>query len=105
MNTISKKGWADQITTLLRLGKPSPELRLDSPERQRAVLADVCRLLDNQVRRMDSRARQRVARAQLKTPHQPRLTPRLRETLHRLLAGDSEKEIAKRLALSKHTVH
>src|SRR5947208_956076 len=34
MNTISKKGWADQITTLLRLGKPSPELRLDSPEEQ-----------------------------------------------------------------------
>ena len=33
------------------------------------------------------------------------LSPRMRQTLERLLAGDSEKEIAARLGLSPHTVH
>jgi DNA-binding CsgD family transcriptional regulator len=33
------------------------------------------------------------------------LSPRLRQTLDRLLTGDSEKEIATRLALSRTTVH
>jgi DNA-binding CsgD family transcriptional regulator len=33
------------------------------------------------------------------------LTPRLRQTLERLRAGDSEKQVAARLGLSRHTVH
>lgn len=33
------------------------------------------------------------------------LSPRMRQTLERLLAGDSEKEIAVRLGVSRHTVH
>jgi DNA-binding NarL/FixJ family response regulator len=33
------------------------------------------------------------------------LPPRLRQTLERLLAGDSEKQVAARLGLSRHTVH
>jgi DNA-binding CsgD family transcriptional regulator len=34
-----------------------------------------------------------------------KLPPRQRQTLDRLLAGDSEKQIAARLQVSKHTVH
>jgi len=34
-----------------------------------------------------------------------KLSPRLRQTLDRLLAGDSEKQVARHLALSKNTVH
>jgi DNA-binding CsgD family transcriptional regulator len=34
-----------------------------------------------------------------------KLAPRLRETLECLLEGDSEKQIARRLAISSHTVH
>jgi DNA-binding CsgD family transcriptional regulator len=34
-----------------------------------------------------------------------RLSPRLRQTLQRLLLGDSEKEIAAHLGVSRHTVH
>ena len=34
-----------------------------------------------------------------------KLSPRLRQTLHRLLVGDSEKQVARHLALSKNTVH
>jgi DNA-binding NarL/FixJ family response regulator len=33
------------------------------------------------------------------------LSPRLRETLEFLLRGESEKQIAARMELSKHTVH
>jgi DNA-binding NarL/FixJ family response regulator len=33
------------------------------------------------------------------------LSPRLRDTLQLLLAGDSEKEVAGKLRLSPHTVH
>lgn len=33
------------------------------------------------------------------------LSPRLRQTLHLLLAGHAEKQIAARVALSRHTVH
>ncbi len=34
-----------------------------------------------------------------------KLSPRLRQTLARLLAGDSEKQVARHLSLSKNTVH
>ncbi len=34
-----------------------------------------------------------------------KLAPRIRQTLQRLLTGDSEKEIAARLNLSRHTIH
>jgi DNA-binding CsgD family transcriptional regulator len=33
------------------------------------------------------------------------LSPRLRQTLHALLAGDSEKQVALRLGISRHTAH
>jgi DNA-binding CsgD family transcriptional regulator len=35
----------------------------------------------------------------------PNLAPRMRETLNRLLSGDSEKQIAAHLGISQHTVH
>lgn len=38
-------------------------------------------------------------------PPEPELSPRLRETLEYLLAGDSEKQVAARLGISRHTVH
>jgi DNA-binding CsgD family transcriptional regulator len=38
-------------------------------------------------------------------PVELKLSPRLRQTLARLLAGDSEKQVARHLALSKNTVH
>lgn len=36
---------------------------------------------------------------------EPKLSPRARQTLERLLAGDSEKQIAAKLQLSQNTVH
>jgi prepilin-type N-terminal cleavage/methylation domain-containing protein len=39
------------------------------------------------------------------TPGMENASPRLRQTYDRLLAGDGEKQIARRLQLSQHTVH
>jgi DNA-binding CsgD family transcriptional regulator len=36
---------------------------------------------------------------------EPGLTPRMRQTLSHLLSGDSEKQIAGKLRISRHTVH
>src|SRR5581483_5997943 len=38
-------------------------------------------------------------------PPSDALPPRMRQTLQRLLAGDSEKQIAQHLGRSRHTVH
>lgn len=35
----------------------------------------------------------------------PAVSPRIRETLKHLLTGDSEKQIANKLGISRHTVH
>jgi LuxR family maltose regulon positive regulatory protein len=69
-----------------------------SAARQRAVLADVCRALDprNQTKRAPGLPCAREIQD---------LSPRQQQTLSRLLAGDSEKQIARRLDISRHTVH
>ena len=64
----------------------------DEPvRRKRKLVAEFCKLVGEQVGR----------------PILPGegLAPRLRQTLQRLLAGDSEKQIAARLGVSPHTVH
>jgi DNA-binding NarL/FixJ family response regulator len=38
-------------------------------------------------------------------PPLPNLSPRMQQTLQHLLAGDSEKQIAHQLGLSRNTVH
>ena len=64
----------------------------DEPvQRKRKLVAEFCKLVGEQVGK----------------PSLPGegLAPRLRQTLQRLLAGDSEKQIAARLGVSPHTVH
>jgi DNA-binding NarL/FixJ family response regulator len=64
----------------------------DEPvRRKRKLVAEFCRLVGEQ----------------LGKPALPGegLAPRLRQTLQRLLAGDSEKQIAAHLGVSPHTVH
>ena len=96
--------------------------------RQRRLVAGLCRMLDPQPTRdrgadhptgataSDTNANNGHADAGGGNGHAPdaeaplpaaaaRLSPRMRQTLERLLAGDSEKEIAARFGRSKHTVH
>lgn len=80
------------LRALARVVRAMPLDGADSVEYQRATLAQFCRMLG---------ARFSAA------PPDPTagLCPRQRQTLDRLLAGDSEKQIAIRLGVSQHTIH
>ena len=74
-----------------------------SEERQREILADICRYMGEQLTGKAKTALPRDLTAALDAG--PHLAPRVRQTLERILAGDSEKQVALRLGLSRHTVH
>ena len=69
--------------------------KLDPPDEptqsKRRLVADFCKMVGDRVGRP--------------APRGEGLSPRLQQTLERLLAGDSEKQIAAHLGLSQHTVH
>jgi DNA-binding CsgD family transcriptional regulator len=83
---------------------------VNSPEetvaRKRRMVADLCRLLGSQI---DGQAPAPPAPAvsqQFPASQDGRsLPPRVEQTLTRLLVGDSEKQIAVQLGLSRHTVY
>jgi DNA-binding CsgD family transcriptional regulator len=64
--------------------------------RKRQMLAELCRLIGAQVG---------AGGLTRQLSEDPSLSPRLRQTLERLLAGDSEKQIAAHLRLSHNTIH
>ena len=83
--------------------------------RKRRLVAQLCRMLDPQP---DPSVDPRVsgngngngngtghAAADFHDRPGDGMSPRMRQTLNRLLAGDSEKEIAALFGLSRHTVH
>jgi DNA-binding NarL/FixJ family response regulator len=65
----------------------------DAPERKRRLLAEMCKVVGAHLSGTGGIA------------DGLRLAPRLRQTLQGLIRGDSEKEIARSLKLSPHTVH
>jgi DNA-binding CsgD family transcriptional regulator len=85
-----------------------PHRPVDAVQHQRRMVAELCKMLGG------TRADHTVPATA--APHAPPpppppvvdtsdLAPRLRQTLERLLAGDSEKQVAHTLGLSPHTVH
>jgi DNA-binding NarL/FixJ family response regulator len=78
--------------------------------RLRHLLADLCRVLGAQatgapVTPGRTSALSELVTRRLQDPDLPSLSPRVRQTLDRLLHGDSEKQVARRLNVSQHTVH
>ena len=71
----------------------------DGVEASRREIADFCKYLGN---RLKGELRGKTTSP---IPEGLKLSPRMRQTLDRLLAGDSEKQIANTLAVSPHTVH
>ncbi len=80
---------------MIRLMEPLDSLSIDPIQRRRRLLADLCRLLGDQDR--PSKRTIPLCAADL--------SRRQQQTLTCLLSGDSEKQIAAKLALSRHTVH
>jgi DNA-binding CsgD family transcriptional regulator len=83
------------MSAMLRVMQPLVGSRADADSKRR-FLASWCRLVG------DDLGCNRHGRS---SANDERLSPRLRETLRLLLNGDSEKEIAAKLELSRHTVH
>lgn len=92
-----------------------------SLKRKRELVADLCRLLGERVAGVrppaatdatstDAAARPGAGAARGQTVPDPTFllhpfSPRAKQTLELLLAGDSEKQIARKLSLSRHTIH
>ena len=99
MNGTSPTQVAD-LQPLLRIMKPlEGTMGEETIERNRRRIANVFRALGDQLPPASATLRGGPM------PETADLAPRLRQTLQHLLDGDSEKQIAAKLALSRHTVH
>ena len=91
----SKPSRQGNVQAMLRLLEPltaAIPAQSDPLVRKRRLLADLCRLIGEEI----------TGRAALKMDDLP---PRMEQTLRSLLKGDSEKQVATQLGLSRHTVH
>ena len=82
-----------------KLLSPSPPV--DDPTARKRLFAEFIRVVEPQDK-TDGKSLQATVGAKRPLPN---LSPRMRQTLDRLLVGDSEKQIARHLGVSKHTVH
>src|SRR2546423_5540656 len=94
-----KNGRIGNMPALLRAASTSVSKTDDSITRKRELVADLCRLLGRRMQRVLP-GKSNGAPAPI-----PPLSPRLKQTLELLLSGESEKQIARRLSLSQHTIH
>jgi DNA-binding CsgD family transcriptional regulator len=100
-------GRVGDMAAMLRVMGPLNVAVPDPIQRQRRLLADLCRLVGTSVGTVpppQALPKSEPVEEPLPEP-QVELSPRLEQTLRHLLNGDSEKEVAKKLNLSKHTVH
>jgi DNA-binding NarL/FixJ family response regulator len=94
------------IDAAVRMTGSAARTPVESLHLQRRMLAGVCRMIGDQInggattQRCEARRQDGPDPAVLGV-----LSPRMRQTLERLVAGDSEKEVATRLGVSPHTVH
>jgi DNA-binding NarL/FixJ family response regulator len=112
----TRKKIAD-VGAMLRVARsasPPTASAVDPAVERRQLVADMCRLLGQRIngqlpRQPGNGSATNNDTNQPAAPPLPRelpdLSPRMRQTLEQLLAGDSEKQIAQRLGLSRHTVH
>jgi DNA-binding NarL/FixJ family response regulator len=91
------------VGAMLRVASTAIKGRDDTIAGKRELVADLCRLLGQRVQRLTNQKTAKTRKAQA-IPLAP-LSPRLKQTLELLLAGEGEKQIAQRLRLSQHTVH
>jgi DNA-binding NarL/FixJ family response regulator len=86
------------VQAMLRLLQPLNAASGDSVARKRQLLADIVRMIGEQIHGQPKRLS--LLQTELKG-----LPPRLQQTMQSLLAGDSEKQAAARMGVSPHTVH
>jgi DNA-binding CsgD family transcriptional regulator len=94
MDQVPSSRFGD-VSAMLRVMQPLVGASAD-PQSRRRFLASWCRLVGNELGCGSDRATSALLQG---------LSPRQHQTLTHLLAGDSEKQIAGKLSLSRHTVH
>lgn len=94
MNDLTTPRRIGDVSAMLRVMRPLGGAVADNDGRRR-LLANLFRLVGNSPGKPGDAFAASLAH----------LSPRQRETLKHLLSGDSEKQIATKLALSRHTVH
>ena len=85
------------MSALVSLMRPLEITVTDPVMRRRQLVADLCRLVGESVGA--GRARRSTV------PSNDALPRRQDQTLQHLLQGDSEKQVAQKLSLSRHTIH
>jgi DNA-binding CsgD family transcriptional regulator len=80
------------MASLVRVVSNLPVDGLDAAAKRRKLVAELCKLVGAHV--SGGVAGDAVG-----------ISPRMRQTLERLVAGDSERQIALKLKISPHTVH
>jgi DNA-binding CsgD family transcriptional regulator len=99
-----QRGRVGDVRALMRVTRSSLENSggdiSDSITKKRRLVAMFCKMLGDQ-----SREQTGDGSAAVEVPAMEPLSPRERQTLDLLLIGNAEKEIANRLAISRHTVH
>ena len=89
-------GRVGNLSAVLSMMKPlAGPIGPEAIERNRRRIANIVRAMGDQP----------PFRATPRPPAAHKLPPRLQQTLAHLLSGNSEKEIAAKLEVSKHTVH
>ena len=89
------------MSSLVKVVRKLPVDGQGALDSRRRMLADFCKLVGHRI----GADIPQVANDQPPLAEIADLPPRLRQTLEGLLGGDSEKQIAHRLGLSRHTVH
>jgi DNA-binding CsgD family transcriptional regulator len=116
-----QKNRVGDVASMLRLMRPLDDGTTPDPiQRKRQLLADLCRLVGEQFGAVPSASHNGHngnngnghngngngnGNGHGTRPTSADLPLRMRQTLEGLLAGDSEKQVAAKLGLSRHTVH
>jgi DNA-binding NarL/FixJ family response regulator len=85
------------LASMVRVSATARPSTIDGQQQMRHMVADLCRLLGDRVINRES--------PPLSNDFATDLPPRMQETLDALLLGDSEKQIARKMQISQHTVH
>jgi DNA-binding CsgD family transcriptional regulator len=100
---------AGDIAAMLRVMRPLNGNLPDATLGRRRLLADLCRFIGVKVGTLPPEAlglpRETPATSPVPASSPLELSPRQEQTLQLLLNGDSEKQVARKLELSRHTIH
>lgn len=90
--------------SILKLAGSAHAGQRTSLEQRRKMIADLCRMIGIVLLGQD-KTFPPVKFPLIPATPLPHISPRLKQCLHGLLQGDSEKQIARKLGISRHTVH